>query len=86
MRKYAMKITKYSEAGGPTNDIRYEYADDPQALADAKLGYEKQRYSKIEEDGSVKTGFKMYKVDVMQAEYTKIDDFDAFCSTNKVLV
>ena len=81
MHKYILKLTQYSEAGALTSNVTFKPFDTPQALADAKRLYEKMRYTA--EDGSV--GFAMYKCEPKQGAYVDIDDFDAFCTINKVL-
>ena len=81
MHKYIIRLTKYTEAGAPTNDISYVAADTPQGLADQVKKYNKMRYTN--EDGSV--GGKMFRVEPMQGEYTAITDWDTFCTVNKVL-
>ena len=85
MHKYALKLTKYSEAGALTSDISFIFCDTPQQLSDKKAQYEKMRYSTTDEDGNVKTGMRMYEVQPMQAEYINITDFAEFCEVNKVL-
>lgn len=81
MHKYIIKLTKYTEAGAPTNDISYVTADTPQGLADKYKQYKKMRYTN--EDGT--QGFAMYKVEPMQGEYVGIADWAEFCRVNKVL-
>lgn len=81
MHKYIIRLTKYTEAGAPTNDISYVAADTPQGLAEQVKKYGKMRYTN--EDGT--PGFKMFKVEPMQGEYAVISDWETFCDVNKVL-
>ncbi len=81
MHKYILKLTAYSEAGAPTNNVTFKTYDTAQALSDAVTMYKRMRYTN--EDGGV--GFAMYKVEPKQGAYVDIEDFDEFCTVNKVL-
>lgn len=85
MHKYVLKLTKYSEAGALTSEIKFIFCDTPQQLSDRRTEYEKQRYTSVDEEGNVKVGMKMWEVKPMQAEYTDISDWTEFCTVNKVL-
>ena len=85
MHKYVLKLTKYSEEGALTSEVRFEYLDTPQQLADKKSAYDKQRYTSVDDEGKTVIGFKIWKTEPMQAEYVAITDFDEFCKVNKVL-
>lgn len=86
MHKYIIKLTKYTEAGVPTNDINYVTSDTPQGLADKVKQYNKMRYTTTDpENGETIIGNKMYKVEPMQGEYVVISDWYEFCRVNKVL-
>lgn len=86
MHKYVLKLTKYTEEGAPTNETQYIYCDTPQQLHDRKKQYDAMRYTTTTEEGEVVVGYKMYKTEPMQAEYSVIEDFDSFCGVNKVLM
>lgn len=81
MHKYIIKLTQYTEAGAPTNEISYVSADTPQGIADQYKRYKRMRYTN--EDGT--QGNVMYKVEPMQGEYVAIDNWAEFCAVNKVL-
>lgn len=84
--KYALKLTKYSEAGSLTNDVTLVYCDSAQELAEKKRKYEAMRYQTVnEETGTVTVGMKMYDVKPMISVYQQIDDFDDFCTINGVI-
>lgn len=81
MHKYILKLTAYSEAGALTSNVTFKTFDTPQALSDAVTMYKRMRYTN--EDGTV--GMAMYKVEAKQGAYVDIEDFDEFCTVNKVL-
>ena len=84
MQKYLIELVKYTEEGVPTNEYSSDYADTPQGLADKVAKWNKMRYSIQNEDGSVASGNKMYKVTPKQATYSAIEDFDNFVAVNGV--
>lgn len=84
MHKYVLKLTKYSEQGALTSEVKFIFCDTPQQLSDRKTEYEKQRYTSTDEEGHVIIGMKMWECKTLQAEYVEIADWNEFCSVNKV--
>lgn len=85
MQKYTIELMKYTEAGAPTSEYSYDYADTPQGLAEKMERYSKMHYAKVnEETGESVKGLKMYKVTPKQAVYQEISDFVTFVEVNGV--
>ena len=77
MHQYKVKITKYSEVGGLTNDIISKYADTPEQAKNICYEYDKEKYENTNENGNVTVGGKMYKVELYILCY-KFTDKDTF--------
>lgn len=83
MHKYIIKLVKYYEDGtyDANSEVTMIAADSAQQLSDLKRKYERMTYTA--EDGTA--GHAMYIVRAMQGEYNVIQDWETFCSVNKVL-
>ncbi len=77
MYQYKVKITKYTEEGGLTNDIISKYADTPEQAKNICYEYDKQRYEIDDGEGNITTGGKMYRVELYILCY-KLTDKDTF--------
>lgn len=73
MKKYLIELMKYSEAGVPTSEYTYDYADTPQELADKVKMFNGMKHA---------NDAKMYRVVPKQAVYAQIEDFDQFVAVN----
>lgn len=74
MHQYKVKITKYSEEGGLTNEVISQYADNPEQAKNICYQYDKEKY---ENNG------KMYKVELYILVY-KLTNKDTFLAQFEV--
>lgn len=80
MHQYKLKLTLYSAEGALTNNIQYIYKDTTEQVLTEYDRYSAMKHpDQLDEDGNVvHTGMKMYKVELCQACYAKIEDVEAF--------